>query len=210
MPIYDRKTAYGGLLRIRLSPSFAIKQYDHADLIIEGEVIPSDNDNLLDFYCTNGIYGPVSPSQDFELFVMGTCDATTTLSFELDIVSDSGTIGDYVYVNDRDKQLTPCIQTCFAYTSVDMIDGCWTTQRRLRVLTHRMNLSDDTEYVTLSLDNEALAVVSVKLCLRVLRKRMNDYCCGSRLYLLRFKESLPHFLFSIIAVQVRGSEILCN
>lgn len=126
------------------------------------------NHKLLEYYCNDGLYGSFSSfPRDSELFFTGSCDTSTTLSFELEIVSSSQTIEDYVYVEDRDRLLKPCVQTCFAYTSVVKINGKWATVRRMRVSTHVLHLSDNTEAITSSLNPEALAIVSTYTCLYI-------------------------------------------
>jgi len=156
-----RPTAFGALLRIRLSPSLSINMDREEHVVIDRNSKIKQNTRLFNYYCSSGMYGSVSPSSsDPELFFMGSCDVSTTLSFELKITSNSNSIDDYVFVDGRggDMQLTPCVQTCFAYTSIVYRDGDWRTVRRLRVCTTKLNLTDITESITSSLDLEALAV----------------------------------------------------
>jgi len=108
------------------------------------------------------MYGSVTAStSDDELYLIGACDNSHSLSFDLKICSRSGEVSDYVVLNSaKEYQLTPCIQSCFAYTTAVKNNGEWVTVRRLRVLTHALTLTDDVESLTSSLDSEVLAVVS--------------------------------------------------
>ena len=113
-------------------------------------------------YQTNGMYGSITASnEDIGLFYIGSCDESSTLSFALNICARSGRLDEYVYVDGRgDVRLCPCIQTCFAYTSIVKNRGQWVTVRRLRVLTLELDLTVSVESMTASLDSEALIVVS--------------------------------------------------
>ena len=156
-----RPTAFGSFLRIRLSPSMKIKTDSGEDNSINGisKVKDVTKNNLVEYYCTNGVHGPVSATIEHELFLMGSCDNFSSISFEIEHKNE--TIGDYVFVDNRDKQLCPCIQIAFAYTSVVKINNKWSTVRRVRVTTQKLDVSNDVETVTLSLDTEALIVVSL-------------------------------------------------
>ena len=145
------------MLRIRLPPSIRIKN-EREDDKIDGFPKLKVSHKIFDYYCTNGLYGPVAATNDRELFVMGSCDNSTTVSFEIQIQSD--VIGDYVYADDRDIKLCPCIQSCYTYTSIVNINGSWSTVRRIRVSTRKLELANNPESITMSLDTEALAVVS--------------------------------------------------
>jgi hypothetical protein len=101
--------------------------------------------------------------------MIGACDTMHTLAFDLNICSRNGAIEEFVYVDEMNQiMLKPCIQTCFAYTSIVKNKSEWVTVRRIRVLTHEIVLTDDSEKVTASLDMEALAVVSGYNCVLLL------------------------------------------
>ena len=165
----NRPAAFGAVLRIRLSNSLSISkhmdEYDMFESKNKNSKTNNNNHKLFEYYFNNGMNGPVSvsssSSNDTELYFTGSCDTLTTLSFELDITSNSETIDEFVYVNDSHRKLTPCIQTCFAYTGIEKINGNWSTVRRMRVCTLKLDTSDNTEAITSSLDSEALAVVSL-------------------------------------------------
>lgn len=140
-----------------MSPSMSIKR-DIDDDMTQGVAASKSFHKLFKYYCTNGLCGPVSAALDKDSFLLGSCDFSTTLSFELQIESE--TIDDYVSIDDREVKLSPCIQSCFSYTCVLKINGKWSTVRRLRVLTEKLETTNDTESITLSLDSEGLAVVS--------------------------------------------------
>ncbi len=114
------------------------------------------------FYQSNGLYGSITAlDNDDGVFYIGACDDSHTLSFNLQICASSGSLIDEVFVDGRGEiLLTPCVQTCVAFTSIVQIDGKYVTVRRLRVLTKELKLTDSVEALTLSLDAEALAVVS--------------------------------------------------
>lgn len=159
----SRATAFGSILRIRLSPSLCI------DTSIDQSIKKSVKKNkkyainqFEKYAVTNGMYGSVTSSTfDDEVFLIGACDQSHSLSFDVKIKSQSGDVESYVTVDGTtDYRLIPCIQTCFAYTSVVKNKDQWVTVRRLRVSTLELQLTDNTESLTSTLDPEALVVVS--------------------------------------------------
>ncbi len=116
------------------------------------------------FYQSKGVYGSITSSDnDDGLFFVGACDDSHTLSFNVKICASSGSLIDEVFVDGRGEiLLTPCVQTCVAFTTIEKVNGTYVTVRRLRVLTTELKLTDSVETLTLSLDAEALAVVSFK------------------------------------------------
>lgn len=151
------------MLRIRSSRCLSMDTFQ--------ETSPETGSNrLVEFYNSNGIYGGVTASvHDDELYIMGSCDTSHTLTFDLKISSRSGSVEDYILLEGvHEIYLKPCIQTCFAYTSIVKNGNEWVSVRRLRVLTKELTLTDDVERLTQSLDTEALAVVSI-LCLIFLK-----------------------------------------
>ncbi len=144
------------MLRIRLPPSLRI------DTAVDESNSNSSGYRLRKCAFNNGMYGSVTASTiDDDLYLIGACDHTHSLSFDVEICSSSGDVENYVNVDGiSDYPLKPCVQTCFAYTSVVKSKGEWVTVRRLRVTTNEMYLTDNVETLTNSLDSEALATVS--------------------------------------------------
>ena len=117
-------------------------------------------DKMIQYIRNNGMYGPVSSiNDDDNLFFMGTCDVSTTLSFDLQFTSGSTIVSDY----EIERNIKPCIQFCFAYTTTIKSEVDMIVVRRLRVVNFNLDSSDTPEAVTSSLDTEALAVVSTYL-----------------------------------------------
>ena len=149
------------MLRVRSSQSLLMDK-------VEGTTARSrrksklGSDNLRDFYNSNGIFGSATSSpDDDELFLIGAMDNSHTISFDLQICSRNGKIEDFASLDSgREYKLKPIIQSCFAYTGVVKNKGKWLTIRRLRVATYELNLEDDVEIITSSLDMEVLAFVS--------------------------------------------------
>ena len=159
-----RPTAHAALFRIRLSPTLGINKDVYDELRKDDLSTKSNpkktNNRLFEYFCTNGMFGSVSPTTDEELFLMGSCDTSTTTSMEVEITSRSGQVGNG-YTHDEDgNEIKQCIQCTFSYTSVVKMNGKWCTVRRFRVSTQRLKVSTYTEEITSSLDSEALAVVS--------------------------------------------------
>uniref|UniRef100_A0A7S3V825 Uncharacterized protein n=1 Tax=Chaetoceros debilis TaxID=122233 RepID=A0A7S3V825_9STRA len=159
----NRNHAFGSLLRVRLPPSLRIDTNTARSKASKSNKMSVNSEHNFDeCYQTNGMYGSITASnEDIALFYIGSCDESSTLSFALNICSRSGRLDEYVYVDGRgDVRLCPCIQTCFAYTSIVKNRGQWVTVRRLRVLTLELDLTVSVESMTASLDSEALIVVS--------------------------------------------------
>jgi Vesicle coat complex COPII, subunit SEC24/subunit SFB2/subunit SFB3 len=149
-------TAFGAMLRIRCSRSLKV------DECIQNFSLTRGSNKLAEFYHSNGLFGAATTSlQDDELYLMGACDTTHTLTFDLSISSRNGVVEDTVLLDGiHEITLTPGIQTCFAYTSIVKNGSEWVTVRRLRVLTQELQVTEETESIFSSLDTEALAVVS--------------------------------------------------
>lgn len=151
-----RMTAFGTMLRIRCSRSLKIDDCNH------NSTSKQSSNRLAEFYISNGIFGAATASpQDEELYLMGACDTTHTLTFDVSICSRNGVVEDTILLDGiHEISMKPCIQTCFVYTSVIRNGSEWVTVRRLRVLTQELQVTDETESIFSSLDTEALAVVS--------------------------------------------------
>jgi len=153
-----RPCAFGAMLRIRTSPSFAIDISPPTDE--NGNENPKNSSNR--YLKSGGIIGPcVSNPYEPDLWHFGTCDLDTTVAFDAEIISSSGQLEHSVVTDDGTvMDISPCIQTCFMYTAV--IAGknkVFKTVRRLRVMTTNLSVAEDTEKLSFSLDAEALAVV---------------------------------------------------
>lgn len=144
--------AFGGILRMRLPSSLQI--YDSSSQKRRMKI-----SNLSEFY-EGKMHGSIAThNSDNEVYVLGTCDKSNTIAFELDICSKSGRLDESIFVDGRgDMILSPSIQSCFAYTSIVECCGRWVTVRRLRVLTEDLDITDNVESIMSSLDPEVLAV----------------------------------------------------
>ncbi len=148
------------MLKIRLPPSLRIDTSpDHTQNMISSK---RSTHELYKYTNNNGMLGSVTASGiDDELYLVGSCDNSHTFSFDVDICSRSGDVDTYVSIDGvTDFRLKACVQTSFAYTSVVKSRGEWITVRRLRVTTNELELTDNVETLTSSLDSEVLAVVS--------------------------------------------------
>lgn len=116
-------------------------------------------------YESNGMFGSfTSPPDDEELYMFGAIESSHTNYFNLEIVSKSGKVESFVTLdNGREFSLKPTIQSCFAYTATVLNGNSWITVRRLRVATYSLDLTNNIEELTSSLDLEVLAVVSMIL-----------------------------------------------
>lgn len=101
-----RITAFGAMLRIRSSRCLGM------DTLQETSSETGSN-RLVEFYNSNGMYGGVTASvHDDELYIMGSCDTSHTLTFDLKISSRSGSVEDYIVLEGvHEIYLKPCIQT---------------------------------------------------------------------------------------------------
>jgi hypothetical protein len=153
---WSRPLAFGGILRIRLPSS--LKIYDSTS---QRKILKNSVSNYSKFY-EGKIHGSITEhGSDDEIYVLGTCDESKTVSFDLEICSNSGRLDETTFVDGRgDMLLSPSIQSCFAYTSIVEYRGSWVTVRRLRVFTKDLDITDDVESIMSSLDPEVLAVVS--------------------------------------------------
>lgn len=159
---WGRPVAFGTLLRLRMTPSMSIdtslveQMHEAQQKEADGFVDPA----LATLFKNNGFFGSLSPGNEKDLVIAGSCDGLATFMFDADIVSKGGKVSGKIYVEDRGEiDLPPCIQSCFAYTSIVPSGDEWLTVRRLRVLSTNMKISEETEDVLASVDAEALAVV---------------------------------------------------
>jgi len=152
---WHRPTAFGALLRIRLSDDLEIEK-SHDEL---GRA-PATRSNGSKYYKSGSLYGSVSCTEyDEDLYCMGSCDSLSTLSFNARKVQLSSLFEENDYRNeDVGKDKWPCVQTCFAYTAVIEQNGEWITVRRLRVLNYVFTIAKDTESFLASVDIEAMSV----------------------------------------------------
>ncbi len=129
---------------------------------------------MLQYLHNNGMHGPVSFidhdnilffNDDEMLFIMGTCDVSTTLAFDVKFVLGSTIASDF----ERESGIRPSIQFCFAYTTTirNGSSNDMSVVRRLRVSNFDLPSSDVAEAVTASLNTEALAVVSTYINLLI-------------------------------------------
>lgn len=155
---WERSCAFGGMLRIRTSPSFSVDISPPTDE--DGEENSQTSHNR--YHKSGGIIGPCTANPyEPDLWHFGTCDLDTTVAFDMEIISSSGELEQSVVDDDGTvMDMPPCIQTCFMYTAV-IPNGKneFKTIRRLRIMTTNLSLADNTEKLSLSLDAEALAVV---------------------------------------------------
>lgn len=159
---WGRPIAFGTLLRLRMTPSMSIdasvveQLHGAKTKEADGSVDPA----LATYFKNNGFFGSLSPGNEKDLVIAGTCDESSTLMFDADIVSKGGNVNGKIFVEGRGEiDLPPCIQSCFAYTSIVPTGDGWLTVRRLRVLSTNMKISEETEDVLASVDAEALAVI---------------------------------------------------
>ena len=159
---WGRPNAFGTLLRLRMTPSMSIDT-SFVEQMSEAQNEKPDSfaePALAKLFKNNGFFGSLSPGSDKDVVVAGTCDDSATFMFDADIVSKGGNVSERIFVEGRGElDLPPCIQSCFAYTSVVPSDDGWVTVRRLRVLSTNMKISEESEDVLASVDAEALAVV---------------------------------------------------
>ena len=157
------------MLRIRTSPSFAIDVSPPPGDHTENTKQVAPPSLQLNRYCkTGGIMGHcIANPFDTDLWHFGTCDKDTCLAFDMEIISSSGLLEDGFVKSDGDfMNMPPCVQTSFIYTAViptDDDENKFKTVRRLRVLTTNFTVAENTEQLSLSLDEEALAVVRTLL-----------------------------------------------
>lgn len=154
----NRPTAFGSTLMVRMTQTMRIKTDVHRDLTnaMSGRRSDTYPSTMVQFTANNGMNGPVSSiNEDENLFYMGTCDISTTMSFDVEFIRS--TIEEDFEIN---KKIGPCIQFCFAYTTTIREGENHSVVRRLRIANYQLQASDEIEEITSSLDTEALAVVS--------------------------------------------------
>ena len=156
-----RPHAFGATLKVRLSSSLSIcnqtlrgtKQLSQSAFVKQGLKWP--------YAIDSGIFGSVSPSNyDDSLVMMGACDDFSTISFEVDMLSQAGSTVNSAGIDQHAIDLPPCIQTSFVYTAlVNAGNSHYITVRRLRVFTMTLAVATDSEQFFKSLDAEVLGVV---------------------------------------------------
>ena len=141
---------FGGVLRMRVSPGFAV---DTTGVEGSGEEGPQ----LAPLYSSGGLMGPATTTEE-SLWIIGSCNEMTCVTVDMVVKSH---VKDRVYVDGvGDVLLRPAVQTCFAYTAIEQQeDGSHVTVRRMKVAYINVPLAHDTESLYASLDPEALAVV---------------------------------------------------
>lgn len=119
------------------------------------------NDNPC-FWYTQGLSGQAVPSEHAsQLWKIGCCDEYST--FTIDFQLDAKELQTSVFISNEEGEvmIRPCIQACFAYTTVEVHpdDGQWYTVRRMRVSNLSIPFASSPEKLYNSLDPEALAMV---------------------------------------------------
>lgn len=147
---WHRPTAFGGMLRIRLSPGFAVDATE-----VEGT--EEEGPQFATLYSSGGLMGPAK-EQEESLWIMGTCDVTTTVTIDMKVDRN---VTEQVHVDGLGEvMIKHTIQSCFAYSTIEkQEDGSFMTVRRLQVASVHMPLAFDAESLYATLDPEALAVV---------------------------------------------------
>ncbi|CAB9516646.1 sec23 sec24 transport family protein [Seminavis robusta] len=157
--------AFGGELRLRLSPSFEVDK-SPVDEVDEGP-------QLAPLYSSGGIMGPASEEEDVgNLWRMGTCDPFTALSVDLDMKKKEAK--DKLKVDGMGEiNWKPVMQTCFAYTAIvkdPEQPGEYLAVRQMRIACVRTPLTDDVETLYSSMDPDVIgSVLYHKLTLTLLR-----------------------------------------
>ncbi len=132
----------------------AIKTHTDDDKNDKHYKVRDNPGKMTEYFWESGVHGPVSAIDSIaNFYIMGTTDVSTTMSFDLDIISD---VDNYI----ADHRVDPSIQFCFAYTTTVRKGQGAAIVRRMRVANFKLELSDVVEGITSSLDTEALAVVS--------------------------------------------------
>ena len=142
-----------------MTQTMKIKTDVHRDLTnaMSGKWSAMYRTKMVQFAANNGMNGPVSSiNEDDNFFFMGTCDVSTTMSFDVEFIGSS--IEKDFEMHDR---ISPCIQFCFVYTTTIREGEKFSVVRRLRIANYQLQPSDEIEEITSSLDTEALAVVSI-------------------------------------------------
>lgn len=150
-----RPHAYGATLKIRLSRSLTLLNDDY------DATTPTFSRHGFQWRYSVGtcIHGSVSPlGHDNSLLMMGTCDDFSTISFNMDISSKSGSASN-IEIDELSIELPPCIQSSFVYTALIKDGNGYIAVRRLRVLTMTLTVVTEPEQFFKSLDAEVLGVV---------------------------------------------------
>jgi len=149
---WHRTIAFGGLLRVRLSPGFEVDD-------TPPERARGKFPQLSPVYFHNGLYGAASPTNSKGLWQIGSCDDMSTMCFDIKVLDHKIQRVAPVY-GMGDVALKPVCQVCFAYTAVVKDkDDDYVTVRRMRVTTVSMPLVATPESIFERIDPEALVVV---------------------------------------------------
>jgi hypothetical protein len=157
--------AFGGELRLRLSPSFDVDR-SPVDAVEEGP-------QLAPLYSSGGVMGPASEEEEGgNLWRFGTCDPFTAVTIDLDMKDKKAK--DRLRVDGMGEiAWKPVLQSCFAYTTIvkdPEVPGEYLTVRQMRIACARAPLTDSVETLYASLDPEVIgAVLFHKLTLTLLR-----------------------------------------
>ena len=163
--VTDHTMAFGGELRLRLSPSYEVdrtpvEKVDHGP-------------QLAPLYSSGGIMGPATEEEESgDLWRLGTCDRFTSVTIDLDMKEN---IAKDLLKVDGMGQISwkPVLQTCFAYTTIVQDPehpGEYLTVRQMRIASVRVPLTDSVETLYSSIDPDAIATVLFhKLTLTLLR-----------------------------------------
>ena len=161
----DRTMAFGGELRLRLSPSYEVdkspvEEVDHGP-------------QLAPLYSSGGIMGPATEEEESgDLWRLGTCDPFTSVTIDLDM---KDMIAKDLLSVDGMGQISwkPVLQTCFSYTTIvpdPDHPGEYLTVRQMRITSVRVPLTDSVETLYSSIDPDVIATVLFhKLTLTLLR-----------------------------------------
>jgi hypothetical protein len=157
--------AFGGELRLRVSPSFEVDKSPLDDV--------DEGPQLAPLYSSGGAMGPACEEQGVgNLWRLGTCDPFTTLTVDLDmkqkLAKDCLNVEGLGEINWK-----PVLQSCFAYTVIvrdPEQPGRYLTVRQMRIACMRAPLTDDVETLYSSIDPEVIGTVLFhKLTLTLLR-----------------------------------------
>ena len=153
--------AFSSELRLRIPPDFSVES-------TPVEKIGKDKLQIATFLSSGGVAGPAC-SIDDNLWLMGTCDETTTLTIDLEVGKEVQEVYDVEGIGEI--PVKPVIQICFAYTCIEEDeDGNAYTVRKMKVSCKKMPLAKETEEILDNLDTEALMVpLFHKLCLNALQ-----------------------------------------
>lgn len=148
-----RPVNFGGLLRVRLSPGFKVDTSP-----VEGAT--KSHLELAYMHVRKGLMGPATATKEESLWQVGCCDAHQTMTLDLQVTNK---IKRFAFVDGLGEvALKPCLQVCFAYTTVvpsEENPDEFVTVRRMRICTLHLPMVNDVESLFAALDPEALAVV---------------------------------------------------